>query len=107
MFGTQESERKRREKRENSKPKEKSCVCTQRLKVRVTKLWGSLYRQTQSVKIQKCINMKLHKGQNGNLSKRGRLESKIPKTQAEEFLYAVNFASIAKFQRDSEIENFC
>ena len=42
------------------------------------------------------LNMKLHKGKNGNLSKCGRLESKIPKTQAEQYRYAANFASIAK-----------
>ena len=49
--------------------------------------------------------MKLHKGQNGNLSKRGRLESKIPKSQAEQFRYAANFASIAKISL--AWENFC
>ena len=38
MFGCRENERKRREKRENRKPKEKSCACTERLKVWVTKV---------------------------------------------------------------------
>ena len=47
--------------------------------------------------------MKLHKGQNGNISKRGRLESKIQKSQAEQFHYAANFASIANISLASEI----
>ena len=38
VFGNQERERKRREKRENWKENEKLRVCTERKKVRVTKL---------------------------------------------------------------------
>ena len=40
--------------------------------------------------------MKLHKGQNGNTSKRGRLGSRISNTQGLRFRYAGNFASIVK-----------
>ena len=43
VFGTQESERKRREKRENWKENEKLHVCTERLKVRVTKIYKLAY----------------------------------------------------------------
>ena len=56
VFGSREKERKRREKRENWN---KSCAYTEKVKVRVTKLWGSLYSQTQSVKIQKCLTYEI------------------------------------------------
>ena len=49
VFGNQESERKRREMRENRKPKEKSCACTERLKVRVTKIYKLAYIAIQDV----------------------------------------------------------
>ena len=42
VFGNQERERKRREKRENWKENEKLRVCTERLKVRFTKVVGQL-----------------------------------------------------------------
>ena len=49
VFGNQESERKRREMRENRKPKKKSCTCTERLKVRVTKIYKLAYIAIQDV----------------------------------------------------------
>ena len=48
--------------------------------LRVTKIKGNFAQ-----------NMKLHKGQNGNTPKRGRLGSSIPETQAEGFRYAGEF----------------
>ena len=42
MFGCRENERKRRENREKCDLKMKSCACTERLKVRVTKVVGEL-----------------------------------------------------------------
>ena len=43
MFGCRENERKRREKREKCDLKMKSCTCTERLKVRVTKSYKLAY----------------------------------------------------------------
>ena len=42
MLGCRENERKRREKREKCDLKMKSCACTEKLKVRVTKVVGEL-----------------------------------------------------------------
>ena len=55
VFGNQERERKRREKREIWKENEKLHVCTERLKVGVTNLKGGLYSQLNCVKILKHL----------------------------------------------------
>ena len=90
--------REREDRREQNKPKMKSCWKNlHKMKNLGLQSCGAAYITKPKVcKYKIAENMKLHKGQNGNLSKRGRLESKIPKTQGLGFRYAGNFASIAK-----------
>ena len=49
VFGSQENERKKREKRENCKPKNKSCVDFSGMKVRVKKCHKVAYIAIQDV----------------------------------------------------------
>ena len=53
MFGCRENERKRRENREKCDLKMKSCACTERLKVRVTKVVGELIYPTPMCEMTK------------------------------------------------------